>query len=73
MESLEKTKYIFTYGIDIIIFSSPMNSSIRRVGIYESIVVTLPTPLRNVPYNSLKKQMEACEPETETTFYVLAK
>jgi len=50
-----------------------MNSSIHRVGSYESIVEALPTALRNIPYNSLKKHMGACEPEIEITFYVLAK
>ena len=48
-----------------------MNSSIHRVGSYESIVETLRTALRNIPYNNLKKQMGASEPETEITFCVL--
>ena len=50
-----------------------MNSSIHRVGSYESIVENLRTLLRNISYNSLKKQMGASEPELEITFYVLAK
>jgi hypothetical protein len=49
-----------------------MNSSIHRVGSYESIVETLRTALQNIPYNSLKKQMGVCEQEMEKTFYVLA-
>ena len=50
-----------------------MNSSIHRVGSYESIVETFRTALGNILYNSLKKWKGVCEPEMETTFYVIAK